>query len=295
MLIVVAFGFTGCQTIERSTPFAVDEFGSVYTPYPRGSRDEFIKTLKQEYNNLASFEKDERQSEETSHLFSRKSSLVARGKRVYPEDPKLYDLPEFAERDLIDAYTLLADSINRMNVGPNKALLAVAQTRYDCWLVHVVAYRDRNIRFSCREDFYQSLKHLKVPDAYHSTYSIYFESNKAEISEEGMDVIEKVAHIYQGKSSWGVTLTGLTDSKGDRLTNQTLSLRRAVAVKNALSQYGVSLDDMIINAKGESDSSAQEIEDPKSRRVEIRFIPDLTLMDGYRDITESPGWNHIGG
>ena len=104
------------------------------------------------------------------------------------------------------------------------------------------------------------------------TYRVHFVLNKADVTREGVAIIEKAAANARTMSVTRLILTGHTDRSGDEAYNETLSKRRAEAVKIAFVALGFDTQDITVKAKGETallvptDDGKYE---PKNRRVEI--------------------------
>jgi outer membrane protein OmpA-like peptidoglycan-associated protein len=65
-----------------------------------------------------------------------------------------------------------------------------------------------------------------------------------------------IAKVIAKDPNSKIHITGYTDSRGDAAKNQKLSEWRAVAVKNALSQNGVSAKHLTVEGKGSADPVA---------------------------------------
>ena len=83
--------------------------------------------------------------------------------------------------------------------------------------------------------------------------------------------IGRVANVLNNYPQTTIRVEGHTDSKGSEAYNQTLSERRAQAVKSALTQTGVNLARIQIVGFGESQPISSD--DAMNRRVVIVIIP----------------------
>lgn len=68
---------------------------------------------------------------------------------------------------------------------------------------------------------------------------VFFEYDKADISGEGQQILERQARWLQHFPNITVTIEGHTDERGTREYNLALGERRAQAVKNALVALGI--------------------------------------------------------
>ena len=104
------------------------------------------------------------------------------------------------------------------------------------------------------------------------TYTVYFVLNKADVTPEGIAVIEQAAANAKARSVTRLVLTGHADRSGDAAYNLKLSQRRAEAVKTAFIALGFDEGEITIKAKGETQllvPTADGKWEPKNRRVEI--------------------------
>ncbi len=101
---------------------------------------------------------------------------------------------------------------------------------------------------------------------------VLFNTNKAEVKPGGMRNVQKLADYLNQYPQERVLIEGYTDSTGSESLNQSLSERRADAVRHALSGMGVSSDRIDTRGYGESypivgnDTAANR---QMNRRVEI--------------------------
>jgi len=104
---------------------------------------------------------------------------------------------------------------------------------------------------------------------------VRFDTNKADISQEYITQIKKVADFMKINLDYSVVLEGNTDSVGSEKYNMKLSLMRANAVADALESLGV--DPSKITAKGLGelnpiDSNKNKEGRAQNRRVDAKFI-----------------------
>jgi outer membrane protein OmpA-like peptidoglycan-associated protein len=65
-------------------------------------------------------------------------------------------------------------------------------------------------------------------------YGIYFDFNSSTIKPDSEAVLKQISDILHKNPDWKLSVAGHTDNIGDNSFNQSLSERRAAAVKNAL-------------------------------------------------------------
>lgn len=238
------------------------------------SEETYQKHLVVEYRALADFEKDVLDDENDADHFHSKAMKAASGFGVHPDEIDETAIPEGSLAALVDARASLVDALDVMRSHENGPFLALAQVKFDCWLALQVDYPQYTNRFVCQEQFYEAMDYLKAPpDVGVEGYAVYFDSAATELDDESIAILRQAATDYKHHPGWQVVLKGFTDSKGDKFSNEILARRRCISVKNMLGQQGVDLDKIEVDAVGESNSDGSEGEDRKSRRVEIRIVP----------------------
>ncbi len=106
------------------------------------------------------------------------------------------------------------------------------------------------------------------------TQGIVFDSGSATIKPESYGILKEIAGVLTENQSVNVHIIGHTDSDGDLSLNQTLSQKRAEAVKSALSgQFGIDEARMSTEGKGESEPIADNgSSDGKAQNRRVEFI-----------------------
>jgi outer membrane protein OmpA-like peptidoglycan-associated protein len=116
--------------------------------------------------------------------------------------------------------------------------------------------------------------------------TINFDFDKAELRPEERELLSRIAGILLTSSGYRVQIFGHTDDIGTDQYNQTLSERRAVAVRDYLVKAGI--DPAIISTKGFGKSNplvkgTSEADRAKNRRVEIGIIDTVITYQGPVD------------
>ena len=100
---------------------------------------------------------------------------------------------------------------------------------------------------------------------------VMFDFDSSTLKPGAFSEMDRVAGILNKYSQTMIRVEGYTDSKGSEAYNQTLSEKRAMAVKNALTQQGVNPDRIQTVGYGESQPISSN--DAVNRRVNIVIIP----------------------
>lgn len=106
------------------------------------------------------------------------------------------------------------------------------------------------------------------------TQGIVFDSGSASLKSESFAVLKEMAAVLSENPGVKVHIIGHTDSDGDASLNQSLSQKRAEAVKSALSgQFGIDSARMTIEGKGEAEPIADNgSPDGKAQNRRVEFI-----------------------
>lgn len=105
------------------------------------------------------------------------------------------------------------------------------------------------------------------------TRGILFDVNKATIKPESFGVLNEVAKMMKEHNNLKFRIEGHTDSDGADDYNLKLSAERAAAVKNALTELGISKDRLQTEGKGESTPvSENKTAEGKANNRRVEFI-----------------------
>jgi outer membrane protein OmpA-like peptidoglycan-associated protein len=237
----------------------------------------FSRTLNAEYAALADYEEHTALNHAQAVSFRQKAGMARQGLMPQPGVPDEKILPPDTVDALRQARGMLIQSIQRGDWIDNGPVEALAQTRFDCWLagaefssvVAPVASPSPDAGMACRQAFEAAMAQLAPPQPQMASYAIYFNPNSTALQPDGMATVQQAARLVRGQEGWAGVLTGHTasDETGDYAAN--LAVRRAMSVRNALEQEGVSLDDLrIADPAPEPDLSPTQ-----QRRVDIQILP----------------------
>jgi outer membrane protein OmpA-like peptidoglycan-associated protein len=105
-----------------------------------------------------------------------------------------------------------------------------------------------------------------------AVYGINFDFNSDVIRPESKNVLEQITALLKENAGWKMTVEGHTDNVGGEAFNQTLSDKRAKAVKGYLTKAGIAAERLQAVGKGLTTpvaSNENEIGRAQNRRVEL--------------------------
>jgi outer membrane protein OmpA-like peptidoglycan-associated protein len=112
-------------------------------------------------------------------------------------------------------------------------------------------------------------------NGYVNLYGLYFDFGSDNIKPESLSAIEQVLDYLKKNPSVKIQIEGHTDNIGSDNGNQTLSDKRAIAVKNELVKKGISADRLTTKGFGSKQpitSNSTDIGRAQNRRVTIRKV-----------------------
>lgn len=265
-VMLLGVGLSGCSTYSLQQLRLAELNG---TPFQQALAREYIALSEREERNF-----DWRDS----WHFADKGLVAAYGNDVGPEILVNWDIAADKLAELEKARDDLLTALTPPVVEAQPELAARAYGAFDCWVeAQDDAWQEEKIT-ACKNSFYEILSGLqstkfsddKAVDT--TSYVVFFEWNRANLSASAAKQVDEVARNLADETGYEVVLNGHTDTTGLEKFNLTLSKKRAVAVAARLEAGGVAKDAIKIFAFGESDPkvpTADGVSEPKNRRVEI--------------------------
>jgi outer membrane protein OmpA-like peptidoglycan-associated protein len=105
------------------------------------------------------------------------------------------------------------------------------------------------------------------------SWLLYFELNSTSLTRASQEAMKEIIATVKSLKSIDISVVGHTDRLGTRQKNYTLSVERAVKVRNILVSQGV--DPRIIQANGYGEDmpliqTEDEVPEPRNRRAEVK-------------------------
>ena len=173
--------------------------------------------------------------------------------RIYVNENKIVDLPQaFDSKQKYNVFKIGAKYMN-FSTADNADEFMISNVRY------AVAGEDTRSKL--------------ITEGRFVTNGILFDVNSDNIKPESGTVLKEIATTLQENPTVRVKIIGHTDSDGADAANLSLSQKRALAVKTALSSfYGIDGSRLETDGKGESqplNKNANAAEKAQNRRVEF--------------------------
>jgi OOP family OmpA-OmpF porin len=246
----------------------------------------FVESLAAEYGTLAGNLATKDNDWADSDYFSRKGIAAGHGDVVVPEQNSNWliplEVPLKTRGELSDGRQRLVAALDGGARERFPALAAKAQARYDCWVERMEDDWRAAMVGPCRAEFLAALDELEhgramqpaaapVPPA--RQYNVYFDFDKATLTEDGRKIVDLVAGQAKG-GTVNVAITGKADLSGTDAYNLGLSKRRAEAVRQALIADGVpprNIEERYVGMREPPVPTAPGVREPRNRVVEISF------------------------
>lgn len=220
---------------------------------PPSTASDFADQLSSEYRLLGDFAAQTGGDDGLSYLFYDKSSRAARATTVAPEAVDQYKVPSFAVTDIMNARRQLVSALNDVNVPENAKMLAMAQVKFDCWLAYQRYQKKSDGYIGCRDSFHQAMANVDLTKRTHVTKptvkpqeTIQFEDETVVLNPESHDMIEVIAEGALATEGTLITLTGHAKTSVTIEDTSNNSVRRIIAVRNALYQNGIDPDSLTV-------------------------------------------------
>ena len=104
------------------------------------------------------------------------------------------------------------------------------------------------------------------------TYLVFFDWDRADLTDRARQIVAEAAQNARRVQTTRIEVAGHADRSGSAQYNQRLSLRRAETVAAELVRHGISRNEIVVQAFGESRPlvpTADGVREPQNRRVEI--------------------------
>jgi OOP family OmpA-OmpF porin len=226
--------------------------------------------------------------------FSRKGLEAASGKIVLPEDPTDWRIADNQLDGMHQGRDTLVSLLDQGGRDKAPEFSAVAQARFDCWVVESTRiFGNSDDQQICRAGFKEALDQARaevdkpdymppaIPQGPNreeelraAKFLVFFNWNKSNVTSAAEKVIDTAISEAQRLGAHQINVIGNADKSGTERYNKKLSMARALAVKQRLTERGISPQEITVTANGDEHplvETARGVREPANRRVEIHF------------------------
>lgn len=131
-----------------------------------GGEESFGQYLKNNYLELARYEENTTKDYQAAQYYMKKIETLEQGHLVSPANMNDFEIGAEDKPEIVQAYATLSESLYIDRVPENRAVLAKAQTRFDCWVDQAEEKKlGKQIFFKdCRGEFYQAMDNVVNAD-----------------------------------------------------------------------------------------------------------------------------------
>lgn len=127
----------------------------------------FKSHLKNEYMTLATYENNVRQDYKAAKYYTNKIEKLEDGQMVSPATFSDFNVQPELRGVLTEARADLIEAIQIFNIPENRYILAMAQSRYDCWMDQAEDRPELALSSACRLEFEQALDAVVTDSEYY--------------------------------------------------------------------------------------------------------------------------------
>jgi len=279
MLSLMRYGVVMAAAVAL-TACASRPMNQIANVQPTGS--DFDNALAQDYTALSQAEKAQGDHRDAD-TYAQRAIAAAQGQSSAPDQAELRQpfLKDKYVSELSEARQRLVSALDRTGRTKAPQDAARAQSSYDCWLEQASEDLQPEDINACKQAFTDAIARVEAalveepaPEvaAPPENYLVFFDLDQADVTPEGMSIVESAAADANEKPFTRIVVFGHADTSGTDQYNIDLSQRRAEAVESALIELGVQADTIETEALGETQPlvpTGDGVREPQNRRVEI--------------------------
>ncbi len=207
-----------------------------------GGEMTFRQYLASEYYQLARYEQDQMYDYRAAKYYTEKAEKLSQGTMVSPASLSDFDITPEKSQELTLAREGLISALHTYNVPENRYSLAMAQTRYDCWVEQQEEDHQGGDILTCKNEFKQAISSLVLPDHKEVRMSLLFESASTNLSEEGRISLGRALSFWKSNQERGYQLSlspAVNTSKEE--SERQLSMVRSILQYNGIPASEISI------------------------------------------------------
>lgn len=238
----VAFLSSGCDHYSTklaamsSTPQNVADISPA-----AGNEMTFSQYLASEYYHLARYEHDQRYDYKAAKYYTNKAERLSKGQMVSPASFSDFKVAPEKSEELASAREELISALKIYNVPENRYSLAVAQTRYDCWLEQQEEGNQNNDALTCKNEFRHAISNLVPPDHREVKIAVPFDSGSLVLTEAARISLGRVLSFWNNKKKgYHITLSPAVNMQQEEISRQ-ISMVRSILQYNGIPSSDISV------------------------------------------------------
>lgn len=258
-----------------------------------GGEMTFGQHLANEYYHLARYEQDKMYDYQAAKLYTEKAEQLSSGTMVSPSKVSDFKIEPEQKEELSRAREQLIDALTVYNVPENRYNLAMAQSRYDCWLEQQEESRQDNEIITCRNEFRHAMASLMPTDGTQMTFQVPFEEGSMVLSEEARVSIGRALSFWRVNQGKGGSLTlrpvaGVSQEEVERQVSMVRSILQFNGIPASAIEVGAAQEmqsfEIFYHAK-EAKVAEPQVQLSSFRDINpvvfilIKFIPQRTDRD----------------
>ena len=194
-----------------------------------GGEMTFSQHLANEYYHLAKFEQDMMYDYQAAKLYTEKARQLSSGNLVTPSKVEDFKIGAGHQAELSRAREQLIDALKTYNMPENRYNLAMAQSRYDCWLEQQEETQDEDAVISCKNQYHHAMASLMPPDGSQMAFLVPFDEGSMTLSEEARISIGRTLSFWRVNEGRGGKLAlrpayGVSQEETDRQISMVRSI-----------------------------------------------------------------------
>lgn len=173
--------------------------------------------------------------------------------------------------------SLNEDSINKLDTSPTNDTNSASSNPSLDNIINIESDIFELALFDESDIISTSLETHGESSAYPTQHTLYFPTNISDVNSMDFDVIKQHAEFLLLNPDIMVNINGHADSQGGEKYNMNLSKKRADAIAEELTKFGVPETQLILAAYGEAVPATTEDDWDANRRVELEYSDLVTV------------------
>jgi OOP family OmpA-OmpF porin len=274
--LAAAVALSACADLNIGTgAFTADD--DIAAAKSMQASDAFPEALRKDYLTFAEYERDVEYDWRDSGFHAAKALQAGGGTAPEISPISRWNLPASAVGRFEGGVRRLEAAFADGGREANPAAASKAQTFFECWAEEQEENHQEDRIAYCWSGFEAAMAELEaseIAEPVARDYLVFFDFDSTSIRNDSALILDRVIQAFKSLGASQMSLTGHTDRAGASDYNQALSVSRAIAVENYLTNLSVSSSALTASGRGESDprvATPDGVREQENRRVEINI------------------------